>query len=163
EPGLLVGVELLAGLRRVLHAGGAVDAGRDGLDLLPQARLARVQEVEVAGLLGGFGDRLGQLGRTPAAAATSRMASCSEGWSVGNALTATTGDTPCSRTFSICLRRLAAPASTSSGFSASRSSGSGLPATILYLPECAFSALTVATTTAASGRRPDARDLILKN
>ncbi len=76
---------------------------------------------------------------------------------------ATTGDTPCSRTFSICLRRLAAPASTSSGFSASRSSGSGLPATILYLPECAFSALTVATTTAASGCRPDARHLMLKN
>jgi len=34
---------------------------------------------------------------------------------------------------------------------------------ILYLPECAFSALTVATTTAASGRRPEARHLMLKN
>ena len=82
---------------------------------------------------------------------------------MGKALMATTGDTPCSRTFSICLRRLAAPASTSSGFSASRSAGSGLPATIWYLPECAFSARTVATTTAASGCRPEARHLMLKN
>ena len=49
---------------------------------------------------------------------------------------ATTGVTPCSRTFSICLRRLAAPASTSSGPSPNSSGGSGRPATIRYLPEC---------------------------
>ena len=52
---------------------------------------------------------------------------------------------------------------TSSGFSLSRPSGSGLPATILCWPECALSARTVATTTAASGARPDARHLMLKN
>jgi hypothetical protein len=63
----------------------------------------------------------------------------------------------------ICLRRFAAPAATSSGFSARRSSGSGLPATILYLPEWALSARTVATTTAALGIRPEVRHLMLKN
>ena len=52
---------------------------------------------------------------------------------------------------------------TSSGFSASSASGSGRPATILCCPECALSARTVATTTAASGVRPDARHLMLKN
>ena len=75
---------------------------------------------------------------------------------------ATTGETPCRRMFSICLRRFAAPARTSSGFSRSRSSGSGRPATILYLPECALSARTVATMTAASGRSPEVRHLMLK-
>jgi hypothetical protein len=64
---------------------------------------------------------------------------------------------------SICLRRFAAPAITSSGFSVSSCSGSGRPAIILYLPEWAFSALTVVTTTAASGCSPEVRHLILKN
>ena len=49
------------------------------------------------------------------------------------------------------------------GSRASRSAGSGLPATILYLPECALSARTVATSTAASGTSPEARHLMLKN
>ena len=78
-------------------------------------------------------------------------------------MTATTGLTPCARMLAICLRKFAAPWKTSSGFSFSISSGSGLPATTLYLPLCAFSARTVATTTAASGRRPEARHLMLKN
>ncbi len=99
----------------------------------------------------------------PISAATSRIIWCSLGWSVGNALMATTGDTPCRRMFSICLRRLAAPMATSSGFSARRSSGRGLPATILYFPECDLSARTVATTTAASGISPEVRHLMLKN
>ena len=101
--------------------------------------------------------------RAPIDSAISRMAACSEGWSVGKALTHTTGETPCMRMFSICLRRFAAPACTSSGFSASRSSGSGLPATIRNLPEWALSARTVATSTAASGAWPDTRHLMLKN
>src|SRR5271165_2879769 len=92
----------------------------------------------------------------PIEAASSSMAACSEGKSLGIELIATTGSTPCARTFSSCLRRLAAPVSTSSGFSLSMSSGSGRPATTLYLPECDFSARTVATTTAASGVSPDA-------
>src|SRR5256885_10377926 len=52
---------------------------------------------------------------------------------LGNALMAMTAGTPCRRMLAICLRRFAAPAATSSGFSARRSSGSGLPAMILYL------------------------------
>ena len=64
--------------------------------------------------------------------------------------------------FSICLRRLAPPACTSSGFSSSSAGGRSLPATILWLPECALSARTVATTTAASGVIPDVRHLMLK-
>ena len=78
-------------------------------------------------------------------------------------LIATTGSTPCALTFSSCLRRLAAPIMTSSGFSASIASGSGRPATTRYLPECDFRARTVATTTAASGFRPETRHLMLKN
>ena len=41
--------------------------------------------------------------------------------------------------------------------------GNGLPATILNLPQCAFSARTVATSTAASGTMPEVRHLMLKN
>ena len=82
---------------------------------------------------------------------------------MGKALIATTGETPWMRMFSICLRRFAPPAWTSSGFSASSASGRSLPATILWLPEWALSARTVATTTAASGVSPDARHLMLKN
>ena len=76
---------------------------------------------------------------------------------------ATTGETPCMRTFSICFTRLAPPAWTSSGFSASSASGSGRPATIRWRPECTLSARTVATSTAASGAQPRARHLMLKN
>src|SRR5258708_5515642 len=101
--------------------------------------------------------------RTPRCSASSRMARCSDGWSPGKALMATTGVTPWIWMFSTCLRRFAAPASTSSGSSVSSSGGSGLPATTLYFPECTFSARTVATITAASGARPDVRHLMLKN
>lgn len=101
--------------------------------------------------------------RAPTLSAISRMAWCSLAKSPGKALMATTGETPCTFTFSICLIRLAAPARTSSGFSASRSAGSGLPATILNLPLCAFKARTVATSTAASGTMPEVRHLMLKN
>ena len=48
-------------------------------------------------------------------------------------------------------------------FSASMGSGNGRPATTLYLPEWAFSARTVTTMTAASGRSPEVRHLMLKN
>ena len=44
-----------------------------------------------------------------------------------------------------------------------RRAATGGPATMRCWPECAFSARTVATTTAASGRRPEARHLMLKN
>ena len=60
-------------------------------------------------------------------------------------------DAGCSRSACAGWRRRCC---TSSGFSASRASGSGLPATIRCLPECALSARTVATTTAASGTQP---------
>jgi hypothetical protein len=48
------------------------------------------------------------------------------------------------------------------GFSSNSSSGSGRPGVIRYFPECAFSARTVATTTAASGDCPEVRHLMLK-
>ena len=81
----------------------------------------------------------------------------------GNALMATTGETPNARTFSICLRRLAPPTMTSSGFSSSSSGGSGLPGRMSCRPLCALSDRTVATSTAASGTRPDTRHFTLKN
>ena len=93
--------------------------------------------------------------RAPAEIAILRIASCSEAWSVGNELMATTGTTPWAFTFSIWARRFSPPISTSAGFSASKSAGSALPATILYLPECAFNARTVVTNTAASGLMPE--------
>ena len=49
------------------------------------------------------------------------------------------------------------PCSTASRSSSPRLAGSGRPATMRYLPECALSARTVATMTAASGRRPELR------
>ena len=67
EPGPLVGVELPGGPRGVAHASRAVDPPGHGLDLLPQARLVGVQEAEPAGLVGGLGHRLGQLGGAAAA------------------------------------------------------------------------------------------------
>ena len=91
------------------------------------------------------------------------MASCSEGKSPGNALMATTGVTPWIWMFSICLRRLAPPRWTSSGFSSSMAGGNGRPATTRCPPEWTFSARTVLTTTAASGDKPEARHLMLKN
>ena len=82
------------------------------------------------------------------------MASVSLWKSLANWLMQITGLAPCLSMFCTCLRKLAAPTCTSSGFSASISSGSGLPGTILYLPVWDLSARTVATTTAASGRSP---------
>ena len=67
EPVPLVALELAAGERGVVDPVGAVDLGRDRLDLLPERRLGRVQEVEVAGLGRHLGDRLGDLGRAAAA------------------------------------------------------------------------------------------------
>ena len=78
------------------------------------------------------------------------------------ALMATTGVTPWRRTMARCASRLAAPSWTSSGFSSSIAGGSGRPATTRCRPECSFIALTVVTTTAASGTRPDVRHLMLK-
>ena len=100
--------------------------------------------------------------RAPTEAAISRMAACSEWKSPAMALIATTGVTPCRRTMARWARRLAAPRWTSSGFSSSMASGSGRPATTRCRPECSFIALTVVTTTAASGTRPDVRHLMLK-
>ena len=101
--------------------------------------------------------------RAPAASETRRTASTSAGVSVGKELIATTTGTLNRSTFSICLARFAPPAVTASTFSASRAGSSGFPATILPTPPCIFSARIVATTTAASGRRPDARHLMSKN
>src|SRR6202034_1894206 len=67
EAVLLVAVELAARQRRVVHAVRAVDLGRQGLDLLLERRLRRVQVVEAVRLARYLGDRLGDLGRTAAA------------------------------------------------------------------------------------------------
>ena len=63
----------------------------------------------------------------PVARAIRRIASCSEGWSPGNALIATTGEIPKDRAIARWWSRFAAPASTSPGFSWSISAGSALP------------------------------------
>ena len=63
----LVAVELPGCGRCVVDAVGAVDPGGDGLDLLAQRCLARVQEPEFRGLLGRLGHGFGQLDRPPAA------------------------------------------------------------------------------------------------
>ena len=76
---------------------------------------------------------------------------------------ATTTGTPYLRTISMCAARFSPPARTASGFSSSSAGSSGLPATILPTPPCIFSARTVATTTAQSGARPEARHLMSKN
>src|SRR5215210_1623411 len=67
EAVFLVGVELSGGPHVVRHAARAVDPGGDGLYLLPEARLLGVEEVELGGLFGGFGDGLGKLGGASAA------------------------------------------------------------------------------------------------
>ena len=100
--------------------------------------------------------------RTPTEAAISRMAACSEPKSPSMALMATTGVTPWRRTMARWASRLAAPSWTSSGFSSSIAGGSGRPATTRCRPEWSFIALTVVTTTAASGTRPEVRHLMLK-
>ena len=71
---------------------------------------------------------------------------------MGKWLTATTGVTPWRRTIWMWRRRLSAPATTSSGFSALSASGLGRPGTMWCAPVCAFMARTVVTTTTASGR-----------
>ena len=76
---------------------------------------------------------------------------------------ATTAGIPNIVTFSICFARFAQPIRTASGLSSRSAGSSGFPATILPTPPFIFSARTVATTTAASGVRPDARHLISKN
>ena len=92
-----------------------------------------------------------------------RMASYSDSKSSGKALMATTGVTPWSRTFWICLRRLDPPMATSSGRSSRSPGGKGLPAMMRWAPEWALRARTVATMTAASGTSPEVRHLMLKN
>ena len=130
-----------AGGRHVLDPAGAVDLGGHRLDLLRQRRVVGVEEVEVARLARTPRRRprrarprpappsakwVHTATRAPIDSATRRITSCSERWSVGKALIATTGVTPCSCTFSICLRRLAAPTSTSSGRSSSNALGQRL-------------------------------------
>ena len=78
-------------------------------------------------------------------------------------LIATTAGTPNSPTFSICAARFAPPRRTASGLSSSSAGSSGLPATIRPTPPCILRARTVATITAASGVRPEARHLMSKN
>src|SRR5450756_2592485 len=67
ETVLLVAVELPAGERGVVHAVGAVDLSGHGLDFLPERGLRRVQVVKAVRLARYLGDRLGDLGRSPAA------------------------------------------------------------------------------------------------
>ena len=55
------------------------------------------------------------------------------------------------------------PASMAPRSSRSSAGSSGLPGTIVKRPLCIFSARIVVTTTAASGTRPEARHLMLKN
>src|SRR5829696_6237068 len=61
EAVLLVGVELAARGQVVLDAVSPVHPGGDGLYLLLQGRVFGVEEVKIGRLLGGLGDRLGQV------------------------------------------------------------------------------------------------------
>ena len=139
--------------------------------------LVVVEHPELAGLLGRLDDRLRQLDRTLSpvdevgahrgprtrpSAAISRIASCSREIPANGVDGDDRGDAVAAHDLR-CVSRLAAPRWTSSGFSSSIPRGSGRPAVTLCRPECSFSARTVATTTAASGTRPDVRHLMLKN
>ena len=170
EAQVLVLLDRLARGRQQVDPVGAIDAGRDRLDLLGERDVVRVEELEV-GLAARrrVPDRLRERRGTLAAVTKWRRddrIACAgregdlldrldlAGVSVGNELIATTAGTPNRRTFSICLARFCEPSRTASTFSSSSAGSSGLPATILPTPPCILSARTVATTTAASGRRP---------
>src|SRR5215212_5245291 len=60
EAVLLVGVELATRAHVILHASRPVHLPGDGLDLLPQRNLIRVEELKLGRLFGGLGDRLGE-------------------------------------------------------------------------------------------------------
>src|SRR5450756_1507872 len=60
-------LDLGLGLGQVVHAVGAVDLGGDGLDLLLDGGLERIEELEVAALVSGRLDDLGRLLATVAA------------------------------------------------------------------------------------------------
>src|SRR5215216_3111575 len=60
EPVLLIGVELATCDQVVLNTSGPVYLLGDGLDLLPQRSLIRVEKRELGRLFGGLGDRLGE-------------------------------------------------------------------------------------------------------
>ena len=157
---------LLLGRGQVVHAVGAVDLGGDGLDLLLDRHVQRVEELEVARLLGRRDDGLGQL-RAACAALRPDVADVGAlgarrqrllldhldlpSVSSVKRLIATTTGTPNSRMFSICLSRLAQPSATASRFSSVRPGSSGLPATTRNLPPCILSARMVQTITTALG------------
>src|SRR5919112_679720 len=60
EPVILIGVELATRAHVVLHTPRPVYLLGDGLDLLPQRSLIRVEKGELGRLFGGLGDRLGE-------------------------------------------------------------------------------------------------------
>src|SRR5215211_2476275 len=61
EPVPLIGVELATRAHVVLHTSRPVYLLGDGLDLLPQRSLIRIEKRERGRLFGGLGDRLGEL------------------------------------------------------------------------------------------------------
>ena len=75
--------------------------------------------------------------------------------SFGNLFIATTTGSPYFCMFSMCLMRLGIPAS-----SAERSS---VLSSVFFRPPCIFNALTVATTTTASGFNPATRHFMSRN
>ena len=164
---------------RVVHPVGAVDLGGDGLDLLAQRRLGRVEEAERGSAprrppprprpARSPRARRRRSGSTPHTARPSprrsrRMASYSLGVVAGEGVD---GDHRRDAVQAHVLdllaqvgRRRPAPRR---GSPRAAPGAAACPATIRWSPEWALSARTVATTTAASGVRPDTRHLMLKN
>ena len=102
---------------------GSVDFFGDGFYLGLDRHVEVVKKLELAGLIGRSDNKFGKLDgafppsaqwvdgaapRAPDSIAIRLTASISSGWSVSNALIATTGVTPCSLMFSICFRRFGA-------------------------------------------------------
>ena len=74
---------------------------------------------------------------------------------MGKAFIATTGETPCSLMFSICLRRLSAPAWTSSEVLLQHRRRQGAAGDDAVLARVCLQRSHVATRTAASGSSPE--------
>src|SRR3954454_25043012 len=174
----LEGVELLGGGAAVVDAVGAVHPARHGLDLLAQRGLERGQRpVGRCPFARRLEHRLGEVERSAATVCDVRrdrrphatpachlLDHCPLAGVVRReAVDGDDGRHAVHGDVLDLLPEVGGARGTSSGFSASRSSGSGRPAAIRYRPECAFSARTVATTTPTSGTSPDVRHLMLKN
>ncbi len=102
-----------------------------------------------------FSHTLARANSQPIPSTCSLMKLCSASVSVAKALSVTTTLSPKFCIFSICLSRLTIPALRASRFSSERFS--------FLTPPLYFNALTVATITTASGRKPVLRHLISRN